>query len=161
MDAPSRLEVPMAKILCPKGHEKAFFGNPCMECTKEGAQAVPSEYTQFLMSVADASGTLARKAPLKLVTPIAKSDRYQVEADPLGYWVIDTTIEDGETPSNVAGFPTREEAEAHARKLNEACPEGCCSRCWEKGKEMEATSDDGTLCEEHVRERIDFKRGDL
>lgn len=46
------------------------------------------------------------------------SNRYQVEPNPCGYWVIDTTIDDGETPSNVFGSKSHAEAAAHADKLN-------------------------------------------
>lgn len=49
----------------------------------------------------------------------AATPRYAVEADACGYgyWVIDTTVDDGER-CNVGGAWTREEAEAMARVLN-------------------------------------------
>lgn len=33
------------------------------------------------------------------------------------------------------------------------CPEGLCVWCWEHGKEVEATTDDGELCEDCAFER--------
>lgn len=43
--------------------------------------------------------------------------RYEVVFDTYGYWVIDTTIEDGE-PCNVDGAFTRTEAQTKCDLLN-------------------------------------------
>jgi hypothetical protein len=94
------MEVHMAKILCPKGHEKVWFGNPCRECAKE-ERAVEK------------------------------------------------------------AAPATQPALRLAQSIPEVCPDECCTRCWEEGKEVEATSEDGELCHEHVLERADFRLGDL
>jgi len=45
------------------------------------------------------------------------ANRYEVVFDTYGYWVIDTTIEDGE-PCNVDGASTRKEAEEKCARWN-------------------------------------------
>ena len=44
--------------------------------------------------------------------------RYQVEADDCAFWVIDTTVEDGE-PCNVSGAWSRENAQRIADRMND------------------------------------------
>lgn len=65
-----------------------------------------------------------------------KTERFQVEsADGYGFFVIDTAIEqDGETPANVFGSASHEEAQDHADQLNaheagDDCGHDKCQTC--------------------------------